>query len=310
MPFGREFDDLWKLGIRDTLVNLGCICERGDDIRKPGLIVWQIQQQIIKADLVIADLTGQNPNVLYELGWAHAFERPTVLCASASADLTAFDTRGYRSILHQGIAHILRDQLNDVVPELLKSVAPLPVGADLVWSWPSDVHDPPQLKFEADPKKNGGRVQGDLFGGQSIKPATNGEPMLVITDTIKNWNNRPERSVARLLHKSTAFRMGDKIIVDLIARTDREAVFELIGDGAKISAGVRVWARVFQIKTARLASPLWKHIQLESVVAPTEGGQDPAAFGVTVHIRTRAEGHVFVRQITIHRQVAVLGAGV
>ena len=48
--------------------------ERADDIAEPGRITDQIIASIHRADVIIADVTSNNPNVMFELGFAHALE--------------------------------------------------------------------------------------------------------------------------------------------------------------------------------------------------------------------------------------------
>ena len=52
---------------------------RADKISIPGIITSQIIQQIIDADLVIADLTKHNANVFYELAVRHCVQKPVIL---------------------------------------------------------------------------------------------------------------------------------------------------------------------------------------------------------------------------------------
>jgi hypothetical protein len=47
---------------------------RADQISEPGLITSQVIQHIVQDPLVIADLTGRNPNVFYELAVRHAIK--------------------------------------------------------------------------------------------------------------------------------------------------------------------------------------------------------------------------------------------
>ena len=49
---------------------------RGDEIDEPGMITSQVLRAVQESPLVVADLTGHNPNVLYELAVRHAIEKP------------------------------------------------------------------------------------------------------------------------------------------------------------------------------------------------------------------------------------------
>jgi hypothetical protein len=52
--------------------------ERADDISKPGLITLQIIERLMKAPMVVADLTDANANVYYELAIRHFVKKPVV----------------------------------------------------------------------------------------------------------------------------------------------------------------------------------------------------------------------------------------
>lgn len=78
MPFKSEFDDVYmviKDACADESLSHQIRCLRSDEIAKPGRITDQIIDSIRNADAIIADLTGNNPNVMYELGYAHALSR-------------------------------------------------------------------------------------------------------------------------------------------------------------------------------------------------------------------------------------------
>lgn len=74
----REFaNSVLKHVIRKALDSKYRI-ERADEIGKPGLITVQIIQRLAAAELVVADLTGGNANVYYELALRHYFAKPVV----------------------------------------------------------------------------------------------------------------------------------------------------------------------------------------------------------------------------------------
>lgn len=104
MPFREEFDDVYMV-IRDAVSaaaaesKAALVCNRADEIAKPGKITDQIIQHIIDADLIIADVTGSNPNVMYELGFAHALKKATVIL-NQEIHQSPFDIAGFRQILY------------------------------------------------------------------------------------------------------------------------------------------------------------------------------------------------------------------
>jgi nucleoside 2-deoxyribosyltransferase len=92
MPFAPTFTPVYKRSIVPTLTGLKWICKRADEILKPSEIIMLIWQEILRADLIIADLTGRNPNVFYELGYAHALHKNTILITQSINDVP-FDLR-------------------------------------------------------------------------------------------------------------------------------------------------------------------------------------------------------------------------
>jgi hypothetical protein len=74
----KRSDKILKYIIRPVCEKLGFSAERADEIEKPGLISRNIILRLFNADLVIADLTGHNPNVFYELAIRHATGKPVV----------------------------------------------------------------------------------------------------------------------------------------------------------------------------------------------------------------------------------------
>jgi hypothetical protein len=100
MPFARKFDAVYEC-IQPTMTGLSWSCTRADEIHQPREIIDQIWENILRADLVIADLTGTNPNVFYELGYAHALNKNTILLTQ-SIDDVPFDLRHRRLVCYSG----------------------------------------------------------------------------------------------------------------------------------------------------------------------------------------------------------------
>lgn len=70
---------------------------RADQVAKVGLITTQIINLILDSELVIADLTDQNPNVFYELALRHATNKPYIQVITKGQKIP-FDLSGIRTI--------------------------------------------------------------------------------------------------------------------------------------------------------------------------------------------------------------------
>ena len=81
MPFTGELTEIYTTLIKPTVENneLGLVCKRADDIKSNRAIMQDIWKSICEARLIIADLTGLNPNVMYELGVAHTLGKESLI---------------------------------------------------------------------------------------------------------------------------------------------------------------------------------------------------------------------------------------
>ena len=75
----------------------GLAVVRSDLDPTPGQLTTQIIRGIIASTVVVADLTGQNPNVYFELGVAQSFAKPLVLLVNQARRLP-FDVKSERTI--------------------------------------------------------------------------------------------------------------------------------------------------------------------------------------------------------------------
>lgn len=94
MPFEPSFSDVYEIGIKETCTTAGAYCERVDEQIFDGRILDRIYNQISKADFIIADMTGRNANVFYEVGYAHALGKRTILLTQKSDDIP-FDLKHF-----------------------------------------------------------------------------------------------------------------------------------------------------------------------------------------------------------------------
>jgi len=110
MPFSDEFADIYKLGIQAAATQCGVIAERVDEQTFSETILERIYRQIDNADFIIADMTGRNPNVFYEVGYAHARGKLCTLLTQSAADIP-FDLRHHRHVIYNGSIQTLKDRL-------------------------------------------------------------------------------------------------------------------------------------------------------------------------------------------------------
>lgn len=99
MQFGEPYDSLYQEVIKPVAESMGLDAYRADDVYRPGIVLQDIVRGIVESEVVIAEITPANPNVFYELGFAHARDKQTILLAERGRDLP-FDVRSYRCIFY------------------------------------------------------------------------------------------------------------------------------------------------------------------------------------------------------------------
>lgn len=121
MPFSLEWSD-------DVHRVLSSVCKaltvqpmRGDDVFKPSDILVDIWQSINVADFVIADISGRNPNVLYELGIAHTLAKPVLIISKDAGDIP-IDLSTRRVIIYGQNEDRWREQLELKVTSAIQEI--------------------------------------------------------------------------------------------------------------------------------------------------------------------------------------------
>lgn len=89
--FGRVYEHLLK----PAILAAGYTPVRADDTVKTDYIVVGIIQKIVESAMVVCDFSSRNPNVMYELGVRHAFNKPVVLVKDRKTE-KIFDIQGLR----------------------------------------------------------------------------------------------------------------------------------------------------------------------------------------------------------------------
>lgn len=95
--FGRVYEHLLK----PAIMQAGYNAIRADDTNKTDYIVVGIIQRIVESEMILCDFSARNPNVMYELGIRHAFNKPVVLVRDKITD-KVFDIQGLRHTEYDG----------------------------------------------------------------------------------------------------------------------------------------------------------------------------------------------------------------
>ena len=115
MPFGTkpdtygqatDFDAIYARLIKPALKRAGLEIIRADEEKGAGDILEDMFQELLIADLVLVDLTADNPNVWYELGVRHALRRRGVVLVNgqrASKPFDLYTNRKYTYTLQNGV---------------------------------------------------------------------------------------------------------------------------------------------------------------------------------------------------------------
>jgi len=98
MPFKEEFAVI-RASVREAANRAKVECVWADEITEAGQISDQIVAEIRRSWACIADVTGQNSNVAWEIGYAQALGKPVMTIAQSALDLF-FDLKDQRTIVY------------------------------------------------------------------------------------------------------------------------------------------------------------------------------------------------------------------
>jgi hypothetical protein len=100
MPFAAELKPVYEDHIKPVCESLSMTVARADDFFTHKSIIEEIWSAIAQSHILIADCTGRNPNVFYEIGMAHSIGKPVVLITQEPDDVP-FDLRHRRYLQYK-----------------------------------------------------------------------------------------------------------------------------------------------------------------------------------------------------------------
>jgi len=175
MPFSDSFDDVYEVAIQPACEAAGAYAERVDKQIFAGSIFDRVYNQIAKADVIVADMSERDPNVFYEVGYAHALGKTTILLTRDEADIP-FDLRQYPHVVYRASLAKLKAELERRVRWHLEN----------------------PTKIETAPQKVEVRVNGNMIVDRpAVAVRARGEPAALTLSV--GLQNRAQKTV-RTLH--------------------------------------------------------------------------------------------------------------
>jgi hypothetical protein len=119
MPFRPELNFLYLFLQRYMGEKHGLRVERGDHRVLTKALIDKVRDQIVEADVVLADVSGANPNVFYEIGLAHAIGRPVIYMTQDPPEKAPVDIRQFEFICYD-LGH--HDELLNRIDNAIQNV--------------------------------------------------------------------------------------------------------------------------------------------------------------------------------------------
>ena len=113
MPFSKDFNDVYNLGIKAAAKECEVNAKRLDDNFFVTNMVEEIYKNINEADFIIADMTGKNPNVFYEVGYAEAKNKLILLLTKDILDIP-FDFKQRVHINYNDVTELKSKLINTI----------------------------------------------------------------------------------------------------------------------------------------------------------------------------------------------------
>ena len=118
MPYAREFDDVYstiKTSVEAALTTPNAHCFRLSDTRPAGRITDRLLRELKASSICVADLTGTKPNVMWEVGFAMALEKPIIIITQQAEELP-FDIKDMQHLVYD------RSHLSETLGRHLKQM--------------------------------------------------------------------------------------------------------------------------------------------------------------------------------------------
>jgi hypothetical protein len=135
MPFKSNITRIYETIVKPTIESVDELqCIRADDYATSNAIIRDISEGICKSRFIVADITGSNPNVMYELGVSHALKKDVIILyrPTKAAPNSPFDIAHIRLIKYTNSAaggQEMKKRLLKHVENILSRPVTKPIGA-------------------------------------------------------------------------------------------------------------------------------------------------------------------------------------
>jgi hypothetical protein len=244
MPFDDSFIEIYEQLLRPILEAAGYSVQRGDDVLSQQSIMKDVVKGIDAADLIVADLTGLNANVMYELGLAHALNRP-VIHLIQDVDELPFDLKGYRFVqydIHFARIANARAKLAEIADAAAKGalvfgnpISDFRQSPSVIARLADDVSsssdtasekEPPGLLDQMIAVEDGLSELSQLIGGVNERTSAIGADTIKATEAL-DAAKKDNKLVARLA-RPVMIRLGDKVALFAVFLKERNARYEAL----------------------------------------------------------------------------------
>ena len=214
---GRKLDlnKSYNALIKPIVQQKGLVCVRADEILHSGVIDVVMYQELLQADVVIADLSTANPNVFYELGIRHALRPFTTIVISENKmpypfDLNHVTIKSYTHLCDViDYDEVIRFQ--GILGETLDKVLQQPTTDSPVYTYLNGLI-PPSLQQRA------AEVAADI--GEAIKQSPGKKKRSIENKTIALLAEQGEASIAKQKYESAKANFG--AVMEMLERTNKE----------------------------------------------------------------------------------------
>lgn len=114
-PFNNDYDKDYQW-VKSAFSKHKYTCSRGDDVKAQSNLLPNIIREMLSSQFVVANISGRNPNVFYELGIAHALGKDVILVARSEQDIT-FDLSSTQVVIYKK-----QEELESSITEWLVSI--------------------------------------------------------------------------------------------------------------------------------------------------------------------------------------------